>query len=166
MNLSFAPLHEQRPGVIASMLKRSYAVLLTSDPAHWMTEQREWTQFDRNAFENPHTVGACVFLSWSGDQLVGFGSYDPRQKPERGIIGHNCILPEFRGNGFGKQQIHEILRIFEGMGIRLAKASTCDDPFFIPAQRMYTACGFHEVRRVPWVRNPNLTLIEYEKRIE
>jgi GNAT superfamily N-acetyltransferase len=166
MNLRFTSPHDQKPGVIASMLKRCYAKLITSDPALWMAEECGWDEFDRDVFENPHTIGACVLLSWFGIQLVGFSSYDPRQKPELGIVGHNCILPEFQRRGFGQQQIQEILRVFEDMGIRLAKASTNDDSFFIPAQRMYMACGFHEVRRVPWNRKPNVKLIEYEKRLD
>lgn len=97
--------------------------------------------------------------------MSGFGSYDPRGKPEYGVIGHNCILPEFRGKGLGKQQIQEIFRRFQTIGIRTAKVSTNDHPFFVPAQWMYTASGFREVRRIPWDRNPRLSLIEYEKEI-
>jgi GNAT superfamily N-acetyltransferase len=165
MNLRFTSPYDQKPGILASMLKRCYAKLVTSDPGLWLPEQRGWDEFDSDVFENPRTIGACVFLSWFGNQVVGIGSYDPRQKPESGIIGHNCILPEFQGKGFGKQQIQEILRIFEDMGIRRAKASTNDEPFFIPAQRMYEACGFREVRRVPWDRKPSIELIEYEKEV-
>ena len=40
-----------------------------------------------------------------GGRIAGFGSWDPRQAPDYGIIGHNCVLPEFRGEGLGKQQI-------------------------------------------------------------
>jgi hypothetical protein len=62
-------------------------------------------------------------------------------------------------------QIQEILRRFREMAIKKAKVSTNDLPFFIPAQRMYIACGFREVRRIPWPRDPKQRMIEYEKEI-
>jgi hypothetical protein len=104
MKLRFISPHDQQPGLIASMLKQSYADVVESDPLHWGPKVPKWEQFDREVFEHPDTVGACVFLSWSGDQLVGFGSYDPRQKPEFGIVGLNCVLPEFCGRGSGNSR--------------------------------------------------------------
>ncbi len=163
MRLRFTSPRDQRPGVVASLLKRSYAALVESDSEHWAPEIPEWEAFDREVFEHPDTVGSCVFLSWAEDQLVGFGSYDPRQRPAVGIVGHNCILPEFRGRGFGKQQIREILRRFQVNEIRLAKVSTNDHPFFVSAQRMYAACGFHEMGRHPWDGDTSQNVIEYEK---
>ena len=106
-----------------------------------------------------------MFLSWSGDQVVGFASYDPRQRPQSGLVGHNCILPEFHGQGFGRQQIREIVRRFRAMGIRMARASTAENPFFVPAQAMYTACGFRETGRHPWEGDPSHDVIEYEMRL-
>ncbi len=166
MRLRFTRPRVQQRGLIASMLKRSYADLVEADQEHCAPEVAKWEQFDREVFEHPETVGACVFLSWSGDQIVGFASYDPRQRPEFGIVGHNCVLPEFRGNGFGKQQIQEIVRRFRAMGIRLARVSTNDSPFFTTAQRMYTACGFQETGRGPWEGDPSQNLIEYEMRLD
>jgi len=148
------------------MLKRSYAELVEADQEHWGPEALKWEQFDREVFEHRDTIGACVFLSWSGDQLVGFASYDPRQEPELGIVGHNCVLPEFRGDGFGRQQIQEIIRRFRARGIRLARASTVENSFFTPAQRMYIACGFREAGRHPWDGDPSGNVIEYEMRLD
>lgn len=51
------------------------------------------------------------------------------------------------------------------MAIETARVSTSDHPFFVPAQRMYAACGFREVRRIRWDRDPGLRMIEYEKEI-
>ena len=63
------------------------------------------------------------------------------------------------------QQIQEILRRFRALDVKVAKVSTNDHPYFVRAQRMYIACGFREVRRIPWERNPDQKLIEYEKEI-
>jgi hypothetical protein len=109
IGLRFTPPHAAGPGVLAATLKRVYAPLVESYPETWGREQAGWEEFDREVFQNPETVGACTFLTWLDNRLVGFGSYDPRQRPRSGILGHNCILPEFRGRGFGAAQVREIL---------------------------------------------------------
>jgi len=114
---------------------------------------------------SPTPWGACVFLTGLDGLIVGFASWDPRQRPRYGIVGHNCILPEFQGRGFGREQIQEVLRRFRGLGIQTARATTCDHPFFAPAHRMYQACGFREVRRMPWDRDPGRIVTGYEKQI-
>lgn len=166
MELTFTSIRDQPRGMIASMLKRSYADLVDADQERWGPEVSSWEDFDREAFERHDTVGACVFLSWWDGKLVGFASYDPRQRPNVGIVGHNCVLPEFRGNGFGKEQIKEVLRRFRTMGISLARVSTLNRSFFIPAQHMYVACGFRETSRHPWDVDPLHDVIEYEVRLE
>ncbi len=165
MKIQFTSINKNEPGILASLLWDSYEELINSDPLYWEPEVHKWHQFDRDAFEHPETVGSCVFLSWSDDKLVGFGSFDPRQGLEYGIIGHNCILPRFRRNGFGKQQICEILRIFQSEGIKTALASTSENPFFLPAQRMYLACGFQEKRRVHNQIDSGYNMIKYQKEI-
>lgn len=163
--LDFTSLHNQRRGLIASMLKRSYAEFLKCDGEHWHPEISKWEEFDRMVFDHSETVGACVFLSWFGDLLIGFGSYDPRQEPGFGIVGYNCILPGFRGLGFGKRQIREILRRFRIRGIRIAKTSTLSGERHNSAQRMYVACGFRETGRRLWEGNPSQTVVYYEKKV-
>ena len=149
MKLQFKSIIDQEAGILASLLFQSYADLIKENPIPWKPEENNWREFDRDAFGNPETVGACVFLSWHGSELIGFASFDLRKAPKIGIIGHNCILPEFRGQGFGKQQINEILDRFMILGIQTAQVTTNDDPFFVPAQRMYKSCGFQEISRVP-----------------
>jgi GNAT superfamily N-acetyltransferase len=165
MNVEFTTPLDQERGTIVSLLKRSYADVAKSDPSLWETEQMIWERYDHDVFGQPQTVGACIFLTRLDGHIVGFGSWDPRQRPRFGIVGHNCILPEFRGRGLGKQQIQEILRRFRKMAVETARAITSDHFFFVPAQRMYAACGFREVRRIPWDRDPRQRVIEYEKKI-
>ncbi len=166
MNIEFtSPLDEKR-GAIASLLKRSYAALVKSAPSLWKPEEINWEQYDDDVFRQPQTIGACIFLTLAEGQTAGFASWDPRQRPQVGIIGHNCILPECRGRGLGRRQIQEILRRFCEMEIEKAKVSTNDHPFFVPAQHMYEACGFREVGRIPWNRDPKQSLIEYAKEID
>jgi len=163
--MKFTPPQVQKPGTIAAILKTCYASLVASEPNLWDCEIEGWERFDIDVYEDPATIGDCTFLSWIDDKLIGFASYDPRQWPAIGIIGHNGILPEFRGRGWGKQQILEILRRFQKMEFKKAKVSTLDHPFFVPAQMMYLACGFCESRRLPWEGSQKYRLIEYEQDI-
>ena len=165
MKIQFKSTNNQKPGALYSLLSQSYADLIESDPIHWKPEENNWIEFDRDVFGNLGTIGACVFLSWHGRELIGFASFDPRQAPNFGIIGHNCILPVFCGQGFGKQQIKEILDRFITLGLQTAKVTTNDNPFFVPAQKMYESCGFKEVSREPWERDKTQNLIHYQKRI-
>lgn len=163
MNIRFTSPLEYERGIIADLLKRSYRELVLSNPELWRQEEIKWNEFDKEIFEYPDTIGNCVFLTLLGRQVVGFGSYDPRHWPDFGIIGHHCILAEFRGKGYGKQQLLEILRRFQSMGIKSAKASIGSHAFFIPARRLYLSCGFIEVGRRPWDVDPSQAIIEYEK---
>jgi GNAT superfamily N-acetyltransferase len=165
MNLEFTTVLSDKPGTIEKLLNQSYADLLSSDPLFWELEQASWKQYDQEVFSHKETVGKCIFLSRLNGLIVGFGSWDPRLSPRYGLLGHNCILPEFRGKGLGKQQIREILRRFQKIGIQKASVTTNDHPFFVPAQSMYIACGFREIQRIPWNRDSKRMLIEYEKEI-
>jgi GNAT superfamily N-acetyltransferase len=164
MDVEFAPLGDADPGTIAALLRASYARLLELD-CRWTLEQANWDEYDRTVFAHPESVGACLFLTRFCGHIVGFGSWDPRPKPAYAIIGHNCILPEYRGRGLGRQQVQEILRRFRDLGVQTARVTTHAHPFFLRAQRMYLACGFREVRRIPWEKEPDQALIEYEKGI-
>ena len=162
MALRFTPSHAQPPGTILSLLRRSYAALVEAEPERWERVVPKWAEFDREIVAHPDTIGSCVFLSWAGAELVGFGSYDPRQRPAFGIVGHNCILPAFRGRGYGTAQVQEILRRFRELGIRKAQVTTGAHPFFLPARRAYAACGFRETGRRPWDVDPTQSVIDYE----
>lgn len=163
--LRFISALEGEPGIIASLLNRSYALLLAMEPEVWGPEKAAWEEADRAVFDNPGAIGACTFLTRRGAGIVGFFSFDPRPRPAYGVIGHNCILPECQNRGYGRAQVNEILRRMAGLGIKRAEVSTGDHPFFLPARRMYAACGFTEVRRAPQDRDPGQTLIYYEKSI-
>ena len=162
MMVEFTPISTVKPGTIARLLRQSYAILMESDPM-WVPETANWDAYDRYVFDYPETIGASLFLTRLGGRIAGFAAWDPREGPACGKIGHNCVLPKFRRNGLGKLQIMEVLRRFQTMEICAASVSTCDLPFFLPAQRMYTACGFCQVSRRPWETNPDISVIEYEK---
>jgi ribosomal protein S18 acetylase RimI-like enzyme len=165
MKLKHTSPFEGKPGIIARLLDQSYAELVKAEPELWEPEKMNWEETDRNVFQNPDTIGACTFLSLCGKDIAGFFSFDPRPQPAYGVIGHNCILPEYRNQGFGKQQVVEMLQKFRQIGIARARVSTNDHSFFLPAQRMYIACGFIEIEKVPWDRDPKQNIIRYETKI-
>jgi ribosomal protein S18 acetylase RimI-like enzyme len=160
--LTFAPISRYRPGALSDLLHKSYAGLIQECPAYWKQEGEKWDDFDRQAFAHPDTVGKCVFVSCLDDRSIGLASYDPRPGPRYGLIGQNCVLPEYRGQGFGKQQILEILRRFGEYQIRSARVSTSEHPFFRPALRMYQSLGFKETRRLIGGPDPRYKIIELE----
>ena len=166
MRPTFTSIEDQSLGILSNMLKCSYAPLLAIDSRHWTSEVRKWEEFDINVFKNPETFGSCVFLSWVDEQIIGFGSYDPRQKLGFGIVGHNCILPEFRRKGFGLWQLREILRRLAAAGLKKAKATTHEHAFFEPARRMYLACGFRKVGQRPWGAHPDQNVVDYERDLD
>jgi GNAT superfamily N-acetyltransferase len=139
--IRFTPISAHQAGIVFALLSKSWKSL-------WNPElENKLRNFDRDVFQNPATVGACTFVTCVAGEPVGMASYDPRQGPEVGIIGYNCVVPNHQRRGYGKQQVHEILRIFRQRHFKKAFVSTGDDPFFVPAQRMYQACGFREARR-------------------
>jgi GNAT superfamily N-acetyltransferase len=159
-DLSFAPISLFSPGDLASIIGRSYAALLEESPENWDAERGKWGEFDRQVFAWPDTIGACVFVSRLDRQPVGLASFDPRPAPVYGLVGQNCVLPEYRGRGFGKKQILEILARFRDRGIGAARVTTSGHPFFLPAREMYRSLGFREIRRFPGGPDPRYQLIE------
>jgi GNAT superfamily N-acetyltransferase len=164
--LTFRPVTRYKAGILARLLHQCYAKILSTEPRYWQAEEASWLQFDREVFENPDSVGRCVFITCLGEEAIGFGSFDPRQRPELGIIGHNCILPHYQGHRYGKRQILEILARFRQMGIQRAEVTTSEHPFFIPAQKMYLECGFQEKRRWIGGPDPRYKIIAYEMGLE
>jgi GNAT superfamily N-acetyltransferase len=160
--VAFTPFTQHRPGIIVSLLSRSYAAYLALDPQAARTWPADWAACDRDVFRFPDTVGACGFVTCLDGQAIGFASWDPRAYPAHGVIGHNCILPPFRGNGYGRAQIHRVLEILRARGFREARVTTGDHPFFGPAQQMYEACGFREVGHNPPDPHTAFGTIDYE----
>jgi GNAT superfamily N-acetyltransferase len=155
--LLFHPAARYEPGTVYSILATCYADILDS------AFEDRLREFDRDVFENPDTVGACTLVSSVDSDIVGMASYDPRQGPRVGIIGHNGILPRYQQRGYGTQQILEILRIFRARGFARAQVSTSEHPFFRPARRMYEACGFRECRSTAGSDKGPYRVIYYER---
>jgi len=160
--IEFKPLDAFPRGTIFRLLKESYAGLQVSESSIKNEYIKNWQETDNNAYNFPDTIGSCVLFSCINDNPIGFFCWDPRKLPEEGVVGHNCILPEHRGHGYGKMQIKKIIELFYSRSAKKIKVTTDNHPFFIPAQKTYLSCGFKEVGRSLTKMFGGLTLIHYE----
>lgn len=164
--ITFKPINSLKRGQIFDLLTRCYHDLANK----YDTKNRDkyiesWHQSDKNAFDNPKTIGKCVLVSHLDNKPIGFVSYDPRNFPDYGIVGQNCVLPEYQGKGYGKLQLEELLKIFKDAGCSKAVVSTGDNDFFIPAQKMYESLGFKETGK-NFNEKWGFEEIEYEKTLD
>lgn len=159
--LTFKPIPDHEPGIVFSLLQHAYAGMSQHDPEFIKYWEPFWKVYDEYIFKYPDTVGACGFISYADEQVVGFASWDPRKYPTC-LIGHNVILPAFRRNGYGTQQMNEALRRIRIRGFSKVIVTTNEHPFFAPAQRMYQACRFVETRRFIGEDALQSRMIEYE----
>jgi GNAT superfamily N-acetyltransferase len=164
--IEFSEFKRFSRGLLLELLTRSYGQYFSYDPACRLSWEREWREFDREVFDHPETVGACGFVTSLNGNIAGFASWDPRERPDLAAIGHNCILPSFRGRSLGRHQIEELLKILRRQGFRRARVKTGEHPFFTPAQRMYRACGFQETGRDAIVPYSRFKAINYELSLE
>jgi len=154
---TWKPITDFQRGDIVKLLQACYANIWNPQLCQTMK------QFDAESFDHINTIGACVFFSCLNDVTIGLASYDPRQGPDLGIVGHNCVLPEYQGRGYGREQIFEILRRLRSKNFQKVQVSTGQDPFFLPAQKMYLSCGFREIKRTSEINDHTHGKIYYEK---
>jgi len=104
-----------------------------------------------------------TFVTYLGDTPIGYGSPHLTESPTLGVVGYNCIMPEFRCRGYGRMQLLEIVRRLEACGTERIEATTSLHPFFLPARRMYVACGFKESGTHPTSDSARHQLIDYSR---
>lgn len=163
MILTFNSISSFKEGDLFNILYGSYKGLLAQNIKNKEKYIDNWKKFDSDSFKNPK-IGRCVFISCLNNKPIGLLSYDPRHFPEYGLIGHNCILPNFRKHGYGKKQIAYLLKIFAKNHCKKVKVETGSIEFFLPAQKMYQSLGFKEVSR-HFDKIRGCDVIEYEKKL-
>ena len=142
--LEFKPLRDFERGIIYKMLKEAYSF----DERYFQLEQEKWkAEADDFFFDHLHIADMCVFISTIDDEPIGVVMWDPRKLPNEVEIGHNCIIPKYKGHGYGKIQMTEAIRRILQQGAKKIIVSTNAD--LIPAQRMYESVGFEFDRKEP-----------------
>jgi GNAT superfamily N-acetyltransferase len=150
-----------KPGLIKNLLKTSYKRLIDYFPNERQGFYHQWEKEDYEAFNNPDTIGKYVLFSCLGNNPIGYFSWDDRQYPI-GIIGQNCILPSYQGQGYGRNQIESVIKLFKDKKFNEIRVITGNHVFFNAAQKMYTSCGFQEQRKM---KGDLYNLIELSKQI-
>lgn len=155
-SLTFRPAVQYEPGIVYAILAACYHEILDA------ALRDKLRRFDRDVFAHPGTVGVCTLIASVDDETVGLVSYDPRQGPDVGIIGHNGVLPPYRKQGYGTRQIQEVLRRLASRRCARVRVSTSEHPFFAPARKMYERCGFRECDRTPAREGGPFRIVHYE----
>ncbi|MHC4537066.1 MAG: GNAT family N-acetyltransferase [Planctomycetota bacterium] len=156
--IQYKTIENFNPGIFLEITKRCYEPLFNYFPDKKSEFHQQWEESDKATFDHP-AIGKCVFVSCINEKPIGFASWDPRIKPV-GIIGQNCILPEYQGKGFGKKQILKVIEIVKKSGFQKIRVTTGDHEFFIPAHKMYEGCGFKEIKMIT---GELFDLVEYER---
>lgn len=147
--LIFTDISALNRGDIFNMLIDSYNDLYLKYDIHNKQKYIDaWKKSDEMTFNHKDSIGKCVIVSQVDGENVGFISYDPRNLPSFGVVGQNCILTKYKGHGYGRQQLNQLIKIFKERDCELVKVSTGDSEFFVPAQKMYVNAGFKEVNRI------------------
>ena len=84
--IEYKTIENFKRGVFQEITKRSYEPLFNYFPDNKSEFHNEWEQSDKDTFDNPDTIGKCVFVSCVNKKPIGFASWNPQQKPI-GIIG-------------------------------------------------------------------------------
>lgn len=145
--LEFGSFADVPRGWILKALRRIYADYPFRDEAFHKARLAGWGEYDGLIFDHLDTVGRSGFTSGAGGSLVGFCSWDPRRAPGLAIVGHNGLFPEFRGHGYGRLQIGHMVKLLAARGVARLLVTTGEEDFYLPARRMYEACGFIESGR-------------------
>jgi GNAT superfamily N-acetyltransferase len=144
--LELRSIFDYPKGTLESLLTAAYAALHEGRPEYAAENHAKFRECDEFFYGTPEIGGRCARVGVEGDRLVGMCSWDPREWPVV-VVGHNCVLPERRSQGFGSRQLREALAILRSEGFTRARVSTGLMDFFAPARLMYAAVGFVETRR-------------------
>ncbi len=107
--------------------------------------EKDWIEYDDFFFDNPDMADKCGFITVLDGDPIGHISWDPRNMPKYVQIGHNCILPKHKGNGYGKRQLQEAIdRIKRYDGLEKIIVGTNAN---LVAPRNYESVGFKLCQR-------------------
>lgn len=120
-----------------------------------------WKEYDDFFYSNLDITDKCGFITLIDNIPVGHISWDPRNRPNYVIIGHNCILTKYKGNGYGKLQLQEAIKRIKKYDVKKIIVTT--NEFTLPAQKNYESVGFKKVlirenKEIPFAGN----YIDYE----
>lgn len=141
--IAFASILTLPRGSLARMLKDAYSF----DPRCIKCWGENWRAYDDFFFDHPAIAETCGFVTVFSGVPVGHITWDPRNLPARAILGHNCILTAYKGQGLGGAQLREAVRRIAARGAERIDVTTSE--MLIAAQRNYESAGFRRIGTRP-----------------
>lgn len=141
--IAFASILTLPRGSLARMLEDAYSF----DPRcreHWGAD---WREYDDFFYDHPSIAESCGFVTMLDGAPVGHITWDPRNLPGFVILGHNCILTPYKGQGLGGAQLREAVRRIAALGAKEIQVTTSE--LTLPAQKNYESAGFRRVGTRP-----------------
>lgn len=81
-----------------------------------------------------------TFVAELDGVVCGFASY--RVDGSIGVVGHNAVLPEYKGRGIAGKLYDKVFEMFYAHGCTIATVHTGLDDGHAPARRAYQKMGF------------------------
>ncbi|MDE6719172.1 MAG: GNAT family N-acetyltransferase, partial [Treponemataceae bacterium] len=85
------------------------------------------------------------FITILNGEPIGFASWNPKILPKSAEVGHNCIVAKYKGNGYGKRQMREVVSRIIAQGAK--KIVVWTNEKLIAAQRTYESVGFKFLKK-------------------
>jgi ribosomal protein S18 acetylase RimI-like enzyme len=136
MDIKFKKLSNFKRGILYKLLSDAYSF----NYKYEVTCKEKWLADDKFFFDDLSIGDKYCFITTLNDEAIGFLAWDPRNLPEYAIIGDNCIIPKYKGKGYGKLQLQEAVNRIIQNDVKKIFVSTNND--LIPAQKMYESVGF------------------------
>ena len=138
--IEFRKISEFPRGTLYRQLKDAYSFDENCQKA-W---DGMWKEFDDFFCDNVQSIADLYGFVTAVDGVpVGHISWDPRNRPDSVTIGHNCILTQYKGRGYGKLQLQEAVRRIREYGVGKIVVTTNELTF--AAQKNYESVGFIKV---------------------
>ena len=103
-----------------------------------------WMEYDNYFYNNLDIIDKYSFITVLDGEPIGHISWDPRHRPDYVRIGHNCIITNYKGKGYGHKQLEEAIRIIKEYD-NIKKIIVTTNEIFVPAQKKYESVGFKKV---------------------
>lgn len=155
--VEFKKIGEFPVGTLYSQLLDAYSFDLNCKKA-W---NDDWKKYDDFFYSNLDIANKYGFVTVVDGIPVGHITWDPRNRPNYVVIGHNCILTKYKGNGYGKMQLQEAIKRIKEYDVKKIIVTTNEITF--SAQKNYESVGFKKIKTRKNLETPfSGNYIDYE----
>lgn len=138
--IEFKKTSEFPKNTLYNQLKDAYSCIGIAFE-HW---SKMWQEDDDFFYSNLENIANNYgFITVVDGVPVGHISWDPRNRPDYVIIGHNCIMTKYKGHGYGKIQLAEVIKRIKEYDVKKIIVTTNEN--LIPAQKNYESVDFIKV---------------------